>query len=224
MAATQPDLWVNRHGERFCDEGIAFYDSSTGNANARHKEGYTFSIFDDSIKQFLLERGIERQLGSENPPGTLPVGIDTLINDALKQGSSDIFIADSVEELAGKLEIDPAVLRATVDEYNYFCAKGHDDLFAKDPKYLRPLKGPQYYAAKAPTAFLGTIGGIKIDHRAEVLDKKDSVIPGLYAAGYDAGGAYGDSYSINPASGMSAGFAINSGRIAGKNALKYIGK
>ncbi|HEY78203.1 MAG TPA: FAD-dependent oxidoreductase [Dehalococcoidia bacterium] len=221
----QPILWVNRHGERFCDEGIAFYDTSTGNANARYKEdGYTFSIFDDSIKQRLLERGIDRYVGWDNLPGTRPVGIDNMINDALGKGTTEIFVADSVEELAGKIETDPAVLRATVDEYNSFCEKGHDDLFAKDPKYLWPLKGPKYYAVKTRTVFLGTMGGIKINHRAEVVDKKDEVIPGLYAGGFDAGGVYGDSYSIKDSSGMSAGFAINSGRIAGKNILKFIGK
>jgi fumarate reductase flavoprotein subunit len=225
MVAAQPDLWVNPQGERFCDESTAFYDSSSGNANARYKkDGYTFSIFDDSIKHRLLERGIERQLGWENMPGTVPADIDNIIDASQEQGSTDIFVADSVEELAAKMGCDPAVFKATVDEYNYFCEKNHDDIFAKDPKYLWPLKEPKFYAAKIRTVFLGTLGGIKINHRAEVLDKKEKVIPGLYAAGFDAGGAYGDSYCINIASGMSAGFAINSGRIAGKNALKYIGK
>jgi fumarate reductase flavoprotein subunit len=42
--------------------------------------------------------------------------------------------------------------------------------------------------------------------------------------GTDAGGLYGDTYCFLPASGTTLGFAINSGRIAGKNALKYIGK
>ena len=225
MAATQPDLWVNPQGERFCDEGIAFYDTSIGNANARYKkDGYTFSIFDDSIKHRLFEKGIERQLGWENLPGTVPTGIDSIIDASQEQGSTEIFIANSVEELAVKIGCDPAVLKATVDEYNYFCNKSHDEVFAKDPKYLRPLKGPKFYAVKVRTVFLGTLGGIKINHRAEVLDKKEKVIPGLYAAGFDAGGAYGDSYCINVASGMCAGFATNTGRIAGKNALKYIGK
>ena len=225
MAATQPDLWVNPQGERFCDEGIAFYDTSHGNANARYKkDGYTFSIFDDSIKHRLLEIGIDRQLGWENLPGTIPAGIDTIIDASQEQGSADIFVANSVEELAVKIGCDPAVLKVTVDEYNYFCDKNHDEVFAKDPKYLRPLKGPKFYAVKLRTVFLGTLGGIKINHRTEVLDKKEKVIPGLYAAGFDAGGAYGDSYCINVASGMCAGFATNTGRIAGKNALKYIGK
>jgi fumarate reductase flavoprotein subunit len=116
------------------------------------------------------------------------------------------------------------VLQATVDEYNGYCEKGHDDLFVKDPKYLRPIKEPKYYAIRARTVFLGTMGGIKINHRMEVMDKKGNVIPGLYAAGYDAGGMYGDSYSIGNSSGLSSSFATNSGRIAGKNALKLIGK
>lgn len=38
MVALQPDLWVNPAGERFCDEGIAFYDTSVGNVNARHRK------------------------------------------------------------------------------------------------------------------------------------------------------------------------------------------
>jgi fumarate reductase flavoprotein subunit len=224
VVAAQPDLWVDSHGERFCDEGIAFYDTSVGNVNARYKEGYTFSIFDESIKQHLLEHGIDRNFAWENLPGTRPVDFDRELNAALERGTTELFVADSVAELAEKIEIDPAVLKATVDEYNSFCEKGRDDLFAKDQKYLRPLKGPKYYAIRARTIFLGTLGGIKINHNIEVVDKKDRAIPGLYAGGYDAGGMWGDSYPINIASGASSAFALNSGRIAGKNILKYIGK
>jgi len=224
FAAGQPDLWINSRGERFCDEGIAFYDTSVGNANARYKEGYTYSLFDDSIIQRLLEKGIDRGIAMENPPGTRPVDFHKELNIALEKGTTELFVADSIKELAEKIGVDPAVLKATVEEYNGFCEKGHDDLFAKDPKYLRPLKGPKFYAVKARTVFLGTLGGIKINHKAEVVDKKEKVIPGLYAVGFDAGGMWGDSYSIRNSSGASAGFAVNSGRIAGRNALRYIGK
>ena len=89
---------------------------------------------------------------------------------------------------------------------------------------LRPIRVPPFYAVKAHTVFLGTLGGIKINHKTEVLDKQDDVIPGLYAGGYDAGGMYGDSYCIKDSAGLSSSFAINSGRIAGKNALNYLGK
>jgi len=222
--AAQPDLWVNPRGERFCDEGIAFYDTSIGNANARQKEGYTYSIFDESIKVHVIEKGIDRGVGMDNPPGTRPVDFDKELKAAVEKGSTDVFVADSIEELARKIGVNPTVLKATVDEYNGFCEKGHDDLFAKDPRYLRPLKGPKFYAVKARTVFLGTLGGIKINHNMEVVDKKGKAIPGLYAVGFDAGGMWGDSYSIRDSSGASAGFATNSGRIAGRNALKYIGK
>ena len=68
------------------------------------------------------------------------------------------------------------------------------------------------------------MGGIKINENMEALDKKGAVIPGLYAGGYDAGGMFGDSYPIRDSSGLSSAFAINSGRIAGRNALRYIGR
>jgi fumarate reductase flavoprotein subunit len=222
--AVQPDLWVNAQGERYCDEGVSFDDAYVGNANARQIGDYTFSIFDTSIKQRLIEYGTTKAMILAFPPGSRTTELDRELEAAVKSGSTEVFKADSIKELAEKIGVDPAVLQATVDEYNGYCEKGHDDLFAKDPKYLRPIKGPKFYAIKARTIFLGTLGGIKINHRTEVIDKKGNVIPGLYAGGYDAGGMYGDSYSIGNSSGLSSSFATNSGRIAGKNALNYIGK
>jgi fumarate reductase flavoprotein subunit len=224
FATGQPDLWVDPRGERFVDEGIAFYDTSIGNVNARYREGYTYTVFDDSIKQRLLEKGIDRNITMMNPPGTRPLNLDKELNAALVKGSPHVFAGDSVEELAGKMGVDPATLRATIEEYNGFCEKGHDDLFAKERKFLWPLKGPRFYAVKARTLVLATLGGIKINHRMEVLDRNERAIPGLYAGGNDAAGMWGDSYPIRPSSGASSGFAINSGRIAGRNALGYIGK
>ena len=220
----QPDLWVNQSGERFCDESIAFSETSSGNANVRHKEGYTYSLFDESIKQLILEKGIERGVGEDNLPGMRPLNFDKELQAALERGTTELFVANSIEELAGKMGIDPATLKATVDEYNGFCDKGHDDLFAKNPKYLRPLKGPKFYAVKSRTICLGSLGGIRINRNMEVVDKKGEVIPGLYAGGFDAGGMYGDSYCIHDSSGLSSGFALNSGRIAARNALRYMGQ
>jgi len=130
-------------------------------------------------------------------------------------------VDDTLDELANKMGIGRTIFKKTVEEYNRFCEKGHDDLFAKDPEYLRPVKTPRFYAFKCYMNFLGTLGGIKINEKTEVLDKNDKAIPGLYAVGNDAGGLYGDSYDVI-ASGASSGFALNSGRIAGENALKYI--
>ena len=223
FAVTQPDLWVNPRGERFCDESICFYDSSVGNANARSKEGYTWSIFDDGVIKRMLERGIDKNVAIDSMPGSKPAGIERELKAALERGSTEVFAADSIEGLAAKIGVDPAVLKTTVDEYNFYCEKKYDEQFAKDPRYLWPINHPKYYAVKARTVFLGTMGGIKINEKTEVLNKKETAIPGLYAAGFDAGGMYGDSYPIKCSSGLASAFALNSGRIAGKNVLKFLG-
>ena len=223
LIAAQPDLWVNAVGDRFCDETVAFYDTSVGNATARDKKGYHFRLFDDSIKAFYQTVGIHKGVGQEDIPGKCLNRLDEELNAAFERQSTDVFKAGSIEELAGLIDVAPEVLAATVNAYNEFCAMGHDPLFAKDRKFLRPLAGPNFYAIKARTVFLGTLGGIKVNEHLEVEDKKGSVIPGLYAGGLDAGGMWGDSYCINASSGLCSSFALNSGRIAGKRAAAYIG-
>jgi fumarate reductase flavoprotein subunit len=157
-------------------------------------------------------------------PGSKPTDIHREIKAALDKKSTEVVEADSIEALAAKMGVSPAVLKTTIEEYNAACEKKYDEQFAKDPRYLWPIKGPKYYAVKARTVFLGTMGGIKINEKAEAIDKKDTVLPGLYAAGFDAGGMYGDSYPIKCSSGLASAFALNSGRMAGKNALKFLGR
>jgi fumarate reductase flavoprotein subunit len=221
-ATNQPTLWVNQDGERYCNESIIGNFAFDGNALARQKGRSAFAILDESLVRYWRENGTDMGTGRIFPPGSR-LNIDEGLKEALETKAPDVYAAGSIEKLAGKMGLSPAVLKATVEEYNGFCAKGHDDLFAKDPTYLRPLKGPEFYALKCNLVFLGTLGGIKINHKMEVVDKKENPIPGLYAGGMDAGGIYGDSYDVITCGGTLA-FGVNSGRIAGKNALKYIRK
>ncbi len=222
FAATQPDLWVSPAGERFCDESIGFYDTFVGNANARFPEGYSFSIFDESIKRRMIEKGVDKNVSINYLPGSRPLALETELTAAFERGTTEVFAADTVEELAGKIGCEPSILKATLDDYNRFCDQGYDELFGKDRRYLWPLREPNYYAVRTRTVFLGTMGGIRINHHAEVIDKKGRPIPGLYAGGFDAGGMYGDSYPMKTASGLASAFAMNSGRIAGRNAANYV--
>jgi fumarate reductase flavoprotein subunit len=120
------------------------------------------------------------------------------------------------------MEVDSQALRTTVEQYNKCCAQRYDAEFAKDPEYLLPLNGPRFYAAKARTCFLGTMGGIKINHKTEAVDEYGTPIAGLYAAGLDAGGLHAESYSMRDTSGIASAFAVISGRVAGENAAKYL--
>jgi fumarate reductase flavoprotein subunit len=222
--AVQPELWVDARGQRFCDESTGFFDTQCGNCAARLKEGYSFTIFDDAAIKRYMEKGIDKNVNIEILPGAKPLNLEKEMQAAFARGTTELFEAESIEGLAAKMDVDASLFKSTVEEYNKSCYEHHDTLFAKDAKYMRPLVGLKYYAIRARTVFLGTMGGIKINYKTEVVDKKDKVIPGLYAAGFDAGGMYGDSYPIQHASGLSSGFALNSGRLAGKNALKLIGK
>jgi len=215
----QPHLMVNLFGERFFNEEIMPNTTFTGNAISRQKNRTAFLIFDENIKKHMETVGYD--FVSVVFPFTKVENLDALIKEALDKGYKDVFMADSLEELASKTGIDLDGLKKTVEEYNKFCERGHDDIFNKSYKYLRPIKTPKFYAARHLPGAYGSLGGIKINHKAEVLNKDWKKIPGLYAAGTDACSIYGDSYVfILP--GNTMGFAINSGRIAGENAVEYI--
>ena len=162
-------------------------------------------------------------MGVDFPPGYKLTDLRREIQAALDNGSKEVFVADSVEELAQQIGADPAVLEATVDEYNRYCAQGHDELFAKDRRFLRPLPGPRFYAVRGRARLPGHHGGHQGQREAaRSWTRRTLPIPGLYAGGFDAGGMYGDSYPIKSSSGLASAFALNSGRIAGRSALEYL--
>ena len=221
----QPFLWVNANGDRFLDESELSFPH-IGNAMSRQPGQVLFSIFDDTSRKELEEKGIEACLGMFSAIGTRIPDVVAALQSSIDD--EEAWLAGSIEELAGKMEVDSGRLRVTVDEYNTFCDQGRDGLFAKSPKYLKPVRTPPFYALKGHPTHVGTLGGIKINHHTEVI-RADSpsgldVIPGLYAAGNVAGGMYGDTYDASHTLGLTSAFAVISGRIAGESALRYIGK
>ena len=215
----QPNLFVNQLGERFMNEEVILYNPAfAGNAVFRQKNGWGFSIFDEATKKEYEENGFHWR------PEPIADGFDAAL-EALRKGWTDcdkhVFVVDSLEELASKTGINLAALRETIDEYNKDCDKGRDELFDKNYRYLRPVRQPKFYVGRLAAAGYGTFGGIKINYKTEVVTKDFDVIPGLYAVGADANSIYGDTY-VFLLPGNMVGFALNSGRIAGENALEYI--
>lgn len=217
--ARQPYLWVNQLGDRFCDESIIFSWPYAGNALANQPGRVMYVVFDEKTKKYMMEKGIDVGVGVMVPVATKLTRLDSDLQRGIDRGF--VFVGSSIKELAGKMKVDAARLQATIDEYNRMSDQRQDTLFVKDAKYIQPVRTAKFYAMKAVPFALGTLGGIKINHKTEVIDKNQVAIPGLYAAGNDAGGLYGDSYDVVLA-GSTLGFAINSGRIAGENALTYI--
>ena len=215
---TQPNLMVNLQGERFVNEEVMSNTTFFSNALATQKNSVGFSIIDDTILNYYVKNGADKV--------SLVFHIksfDTYREEMAKAVQTDgkfFFAADSIEELADQMGVDKANLAKTVAEYNESC-KSRDLLFGKDARYLKPLKGPRFYAIAFYPGAYGSLGGIKINYKTEVLDNEWETIPGLYAAGTDANTIFGDSYVfILP--GNTMGFALNSGRMAGEHAVEYL--
>lgn len=139
--------------------------------------------------------------------------------------------ADTVEELAASLKIDPAALRGTVDRFNRFVAMNHDDDFGRgDRAYDRWLgdayhaqnpslgsieEGP-FYAVPVVPGDVGTYGGVVTDEKARVLRGDGSVIKGLYATGVSTASVMGRAYA---GAGASVGPSFVFGFVTAKHVL-----
>jgi len=212
-------IWVNNKAERFVDETVTFNVFEAINAIVRQRHGVCYAIVDKRMKNNIIEKGLIRGCGEIFVPrGQKLEELDREFARQVDRGGA--FVSDSLEKIAGWIGAPGEALKKTVDEYNIFCDRNYDNTFVKDPQYLQALRTPPFYAIKFRGALLGTTGGIKINHRMEVLDKDHNPIPGLYAAGADTGGWESDTYCA-VLSGSAFGFALNSGRIAAENASDY---
>ncbi|MDO5531960.1 FAD-dependent oxidoreductase [Sutterella sp.] len=217
--AKQPHLWLTPKGERFCNEQIMLEWPFAGNALERIG-GTMYVVYDqNTLDHMEKDSGIDLGVGVMVPVSTKLVNFEKEWDAAVKAGWA--FKADTLDGLAKITGMDPAKLKKQVETYNASCAIRHDEEFAKDPKYMREVKTGPFYAIKSVASSLGTLGGIKANERFEVVTQEEDPIPGLYAAGNDVGGVYGDSYDLLMA-GSTVGFAVNSARIAVDSAEEYI--
>lgn len=214
----QPNLMVNKLGERFYNEGMLGNGTYTTNAIDRQPDKQGFIIMDESIKKYYRRHGLD--LISIVHGADIMKQFEEDVKAALEEGYQHFWVADSLEDLAAQTGIDPEGLLETVEQYNEDC-EGRDTLFNKNYRYMKPLRGPKYYCARFCVAAYGSLGGIKINHKTEVIRPDYTPIRGLYAAGTDACDIYGDSY-VFKLPGNTMGFALNSGRMAGENACDYI--
>jgi fumarate reductase flavoprotein subunit len=226
--AWEPEmLWVNKKGKRFVDEGYQLAFFAFGNTVALQPDGIAYTLFDTATLRKIEKDGLIRP-GAASHANWLPVSAATplpgLEREIQKQADKgELKISGSWNEIAGWMGADPAVLKSTIDEYNAACDDKHDNLFAKDRRYMLPLRIPPFYAVKGHIGLCDAYGGIKINENMEALDSGDNPIPGLFAAGSTTGCWESESYCYR-LTGHLVGFALNSGRIAGENAVKYLSK
>lgn len=126
-----------------------------------------------------------------------------------------VFQANSIEELAQKINVPADQLKATIDRYNELCAKGHDDDFGKRKELMTPVLKAPFYAGRLVSSLLAMSGGLHTDPSLQVLDANDKPIKGLYVCGAAAGDYFGSGDYPTICPGMNHGRAITFGRLAG---------
>ncbi len=218
----QPYLWLNQDGRRFLREDVTKNSPYATNSIFRQKDKCAYIVFDGAMKRRLETTGVT----FFNPlfPARVIDDLDGQIKTAREAGNRDLFMAESLEDLAKQTGIVYENMKASIEAYNGMCKNGRDDEFGKAAEYLDPVTEPTFYAFRLRANAYGTIGGIAINEFAEALDSSDNVIRGLYAAGADACGIYGNHpVYYKKLEGGTLAFALNSGRIAGESAAKSCG-
>lgn len=197
----QPFLKVNLDGARVCCE-TAPYDYPLHMA-ALQPEYKLASIWDSDYQNQIVAFhtiGCSRINMSDTVDAAgVPTGeglsfpaCDMMIGAAMEAGI--VQQADTIEELAEKLRVDPAGLTATVERYNELAAKGVDEDFGKPAKDLLPLSKPPYFGAFFGGHVLCTLDGLRIDEHMRVLSTDRKPIEGLYAVGNCSGSVYAATY------------------------------
>lgn len=187
-------IMVNQAGKRFVNE---YGSRDTLTQAAIDNGGLFYLIADEEIKKTAYNTTQEK-LDKQVAAGTL-------------------VRADTLEELATQLGMDPAVFVETIDKYNSYVADGLDPEFGKDVFDLQ-VKVPPFYATPRKPAVHHTMGGLKIDTRTHVLNTDGAIIDGLYAAGEVAGGIHAG----NRLGGNSLTDIFTFGRIAGNTAIQEL--
>ena len=217
---SQPFLKVNLNGERFMSESVP-YDNILQAALSQPQDTYC-TLFDskypDDVVRFDTQ-GCSRYIPFENgAPAQIPLPAVIGMNEGLvEQGFMQK--ADTIEELAEKLNIPAENLTKTVARYNELFEKQNDEDYGKEAYRLSSVAVPPFYGIRQAGYLLATLDGIKINDHMQALTDKGEVIKGLYVAGVDSGGYYAGTYPSH-SGGNCCGRNCTFGRLAGKYAAQ----
>ena len=144
---------VNNDGQRFVNDQSGYH----GGLAVLAQGGRAWAIFDNTIRESVRE--------------------------VRRLGSLDLFYtADTLQELASLIGVNPAGLLNTVERYRGFVDAGADADFNRPMINMRFEKAP-FHALQMHIHVQGTFGGVRTNLSAEVLTPAGAVIPGLFAAG-----------------------------------------
>ncbi|HLI99013.1 MAG TPA: FAD-dependent oxidoreductase [Bradyrhizobium sp.] len=209
---------VNAAGRRFANEALSYHEFVRAMLrDGNDAAGRPFHLICD--RRFLWNYG----LGRIQP-------FTRRISPFIKRG--ELIEANTFDELATAIGVEPAALQSTVDDYNKHARSGRDPAFGRGTtiyqRYLgdaghapnpcvAPIETRPFYALRIFPADLGTAVGLRTDAHARVLRIDGPPITGLYACGNDMGSIMNGNY---PGPGITLGPALTFGYIAARHLAK----
>ena len=209
---------VNGLGKRFCNEAQGYLEFGDAMYKDREATGGknvpAWCIFDAHFR-------FNYAMGPLMPGQIMP---DSRLR---KEWLNSVYWkADTLEELARQIDVDPAGLTATVSRMNEFARTGEDkdfgrggnvfdryygDVNVKPNPCLAPIQKGPFYAMRMDAGDIGTKGGLLTDAHARVVRPDGSPIEGLYAIGNTSASVMGIAY---PGAGATIGPAMTFGYVA----------
>ena len=179
-------ILVNQEGQRFFDE-VSTRDKVSA-AEFEQTGGYAWLIVDSRMSD-----------------------ASNVIQGYINKGYAET--GDTYEALAQAIGAPADALAETLAKWNA-CVEAKEDADFGRVSFANPLDQAPYYAIKVQPGVHHTMGGIKINDQAQVIDTQGQVIPGLFAAGEVTGGVHGN----NRLGGNAVADFVIYGRIAGTSA------
>lgn len=193
-------ILVNKDGKRFLDEGADYRNytyAKYGKVVLEQPDAFAYQVFDADLRPMVRKEDYEM-------PGV------------------SVHEADTLEELADKIQVDKDAFLKTVQDYN----ENINEDAEYDPNTLdgrssnvtppkshwaQALDRGPFYAYPVTCGITFTFGGVKTDTHGRVLNESGEHIEGLYAAGEMLGGLF----SINYPGGAGLAAGMTFGRRAG---------
>jgi succinate dehydrogenase/fumarate reductase flavoprotein subunit len=197
-------LLFNEAGERFCDETFGDHTNTchtVAQANAR-----AICVWDARVQADHATKPI---VAIAPPMDKFAV--------AIENGGEGV-VAHAHEALAafaGAHGFDGTAMIRSLKDYDLRAKNGWETLNPPRTESCLPMDRPPWYALVVYPAITFTFGGLTIDERAQVLDGNGAAVAGLFAAGSDAGDAFGLGYAGGLALAMT--FGMTAARTAGWN-------
>ncbi|KJM64838.1 flavocytochrome c [Pluralibacter gergoviae] len=157
-------ILVNQQGERFYNE-MSTRDKVSA-AIIALPEHYAYIVFDEHVR--AKNRAADEYIAK---------GLVTS--------------ASSPRELAATLGLEEDAFLATLERYNGVVAKQHDDDYGRTTALRAPINEGPFHAIRIAPGVHHTMGGVTVNTRTEVLNARQQVIPGAFAAGEVVGGIHG---------------------------------